>query len=389
MSSVLPSDAPARRSTDPSLLQVSRAIGMARLICILGIVYVHAWTGVGGDVMATQAGSRQDMLRWSVVELFGRGAVPLLSVVSGWLMAGSLAKRGPGRFIAGKVRTVLLPMLLWNALAVLLVAGAGWWGVPDVPLPGGAAWFADNLLNLSRAGDINVQTAFLRDLFLCMLAAPLLVRLRTGGLALIGSATAIWAIAGWQLHLLLRPAILLFFILGILVRRHGLAVRFGDLPPRLVALPFLAILPFKIWLSIRLEANSGDPVMLVNGIDLLMRASAGLLVWRGAMALARSGAAGRLLAFERYAFVLFCSHSVFMWLIAPVIGSFSGPMGSAGWPLFFLLQPLLALGFAMAFARVVGSFAPKTAKLLSGGRLDEVQTTSPAAFPLAHAHWKL
>ena len=389
MSRILPPDAPARRMAQPPLPPTSQAIGLARLICILGIVYVHAWTGVGGDVMAAQAGSAQDVLRWTVVELFGRGAVPLLSIVSGWLVARSLARRGPRDFLAGKARCVLLPMLLWNALAIVAVSGAGALGLPNVPLFGGVDWIADNLFNLNRAGDVNVQTAFLRDLFLCMLAAPLLVRLRAAWLLALMAGVAIWAVGGWMLYLLLRPSILLFFIGGLLVRRHGLAERLGMLPFWRALLPFAVVLPFKIWLSILGEGSAGPPVVLINAVDLLMRGSAALLVWRSAMALAGSGIAARLLGFERYAFFLFCSHLLFMWLVAPMIGALSGAMGSPGWPLFFLAQPLLALGFAILLARGIEALSPGAADLLSGGRLGKPQTASPAALPLAQAHWKL
>lgn len=387
MAHSLSREASALHFHDSVELLVPRAIGLARLICILGIVYVHAWTGVGGDVMAARAGSSDDLLRWTVVELFGRSAVPLLSLIAGWLVAGSLARRGPLGFVAGKARVLLVPMLLWNIIAVGLVTGAAALGMPNTPLLGDGIWLADNVFGLTRAGDINVQTAFLRDLFVCMLAVPLLVRLPTRLLLAVMALVAMWIVGGWQLHLLLRPGILMFFIAGIVARREGLAERLGRLPRHLAALPFLAILPWKIWLSIRLEAGVGDPAALLNGVDLLMRASAALLVWRGAMALAWRPAGAKLLAFERYAFFLFCSHLLFMWLVAPLIGRLTGAIGSPLWPAFFLIQPLLALGFAILLALAVEAAWPRAADLLSGGRLG--QAASPAARPLAQAHWKL
>jgi len=391
MTRMLPPDAPARRMAEPPLLPVPQAIGLVRLICILGIVWVHGWTGLGGDAMAAQAGSSQDLLRWTVVELFGRSAVPMLGMVSGWLVASSLAKRGARRFYADKARTILLPMLLWNAIALLLVVGAGGSGLGliEAPLLGDARWVADNILSLTRAGDVNVQTNFLRDLFLCMLAAPLLVRLPSRALVLVAVATAIWVVGSWPLYLLLRPGILLFFVAGILARRHDWAERLGSVAPWRAALPFLAVVPFKIGLSLLSEGSAPAPVELVAALDLVTRAAAALLVWRSAMALARRELGQSLLGFERYAFFLFCSHLLFMWLLAPAIGHFSGPMGNAGWPLFFLVQPLLALGFAMLLASAMETLAPRAADLLSGGRLGGSQADSPAARPLAQAHWKL
>lgn len=359
------SGAALRRSDD-----VSAAIGISRLICILGIVFVHGWTGLGGDQMAQQAGSPQDVMRWIVVELFGRSAVPLLSIVSGWLAAASVTRRGYGAFVRGKLRVILLPMLLWNAIAIVVVCGAGAAGLVRTPLPGGPMWLLDNLINLTRAGDINVQMAFMRDLFLCMLAAPLLARLSDRRLAAIMLATAVWMIGAWEVPILLRPSILTFFVLGMLVRRHDLAGRLGALPFWQALLPFLLVVPAKVLLSIRSAALGAYHVHLLAAVDLGLRAAAALLAWRSAMALVGHAIGGRMLGLERYAFFLFASHLIFMWLLGPAIGDhLTGPMGHPSWPAYFLLQPLLALGFAVGLARVIEAVSPAAARALSGGRL--------------------
>ena len=386
---MLPPDAPARRVPPPQPSPVSGAIGIARLLCILGVVYVHAWTGIGGDQMAAQAGSAQDVLRWTFVEFFGRSAVPLLSIVSGWLVAGSLARRAGRDFLRGKTRAILLPMLLWNLIALVVVVGAGRLGLVQAPLLGDARWLVDNILNLTRAGDINVQMAFLRDLFLCMLAAPLLVRWRTGWLLALVAVTAIWMIGAWFVPILLRPSILMFFTIGLLVRRYDLAERLGGLASWKVILPVLLILPAKIALSVWGKGAADYHTHLLASVDLALRAAASLMVWRAAMALAERPAGQRLIAMERYAFFLFCSHLLFMWLLAPAIGRVTGPMGGDAWPVFFLLQPLLALGFAILLAKAIEALSPRAAELLSGGRLGRRQAASPAARPLAQAHWKL
>src|SRR3546814_1044426 len=74
--------------------------------------------------------------------------------------------------------------------------------------------------------------AFLRDLFVCMMLAPLLVRWPERRLILLATMTAVWAIFGLLVPLLLRPAILLFFIAGILARRGGIELRVASLPFR-------------------------------------------------------------------------------------------------------------------------------------------------------------
>lgn len=367
-------------------LPLSQAIGVARLICILGIVYVHAWTGIGGEQMSRLAESAQGITRWSVVELFGRASVPLLTMISGWLVAASIGRRGTPSFVAGKARAVLAPMLLWNAIGIVVVMSASRAGWVVGPVRGDFMFFANNLLSVTRGADINVQMTFLRDLFLCMLAAPLLVRLSSRWLILLIAATTLWVIVGWQLYLLLRPSILIFFIAGLLARRHHLAEAAARLAPWQAALPFLLIGPLKIALSVAMDGRGGLDLHVLAAVDLVTRAAVALLVWRLAIGLARRPLGEQLLGLERYAFFLFCSHLLFMWLVAPQLGQITGSMGHPAWLGLFLVMPPLALVFAIVLAKAVETLSPTAADLLSGGRLGRDQIASPAARPLAQAH---
>ena len=74
--------------------RMSTAIAIARLTGILGIIYVHAWTGRTGEALAGVAFSGQAILRTVLGEVFGRSAVPLLGMLSGWLVV-STAPRQP------------------------------------------------------------------------------------------------------------------------------------------------------------------------------------------------------------------------------------------------------------------------------------------------------
>src|SRR3546814_12432704 len=89
--------------------------------CIFGVVYVHAWTGLDGGRLTLADSSTQGVFRWVLMELLGRSAVPLLGMISGWLVAGSASHRTYGAFIGGKPRTSLLPMLMWNLLACMMI----------------------------------------------------------------------------------------------------------------------------------------------------------------------------------------------------------------------------------------------------------------------------
>ena len=113
----------------------SDAISIARVICILGVVYVHAWTGLNGHDLEIARGTPQENLRWLLMEIFGRSAVPLLGVISGWLVAGSSRAQNWFRHVLQKAQTILLPMILWNGLGILLVSGAAWSLGLSAPVP--------------------------------------------------------------------------------------------------------------------------------------------------------------------------------------------------------------------------------------------------------------
>lgn len=339
------------------------------MLCILGIVYVHAWTGLPGGDLASLNDTPQGILRWALIDLLGRGAVPLLSVISGWLVAASLIKRGWRSFLPAKARTILLPMVLWNALAILLVSGAGRLGWIQAPMPTTLWWTIDELFCLASPNDINVQMSFLRDLFVCMALAPLLVRLPGWALGLAAVATLAWSVSGFAFILLLRPSILLFFIAGILARRHDLAAWAATQPMIVTGGAYTLLAAVQIWLETVGIARGVDNPLLLSSVDLTMRGVTALFFWSIAWRLANSRFAGALLHLEPYVFLMFSAHLIMIWLGGPLIGQLTGPLGAPLYPVFLIVQPLLVLGATLLLGRMLAATFPSLATVLSGGRL--------------------
>ncbi len=349
--------------------RLSDSIAIARVICILGVVYVHAWTGVDAQTLYALHGSGQDMLRWILMEGLGRSAVPLLGLISGWLVMGSSKSRNWWPHVRHKAKTILLPMVLWNALAILIVSGSALFFALRAPVPPSVEWVMQELFILTRNPDINVQMPFLRDLFLCMVAAPLLVRAPTWVLGMVSLAAAGLWIAGIGQPVLMRTSILAFFTLGMIVRQLKLEQKVAALPFGLALLPFLLMLPVKVALTlydVPFWDNQGHPMAAV---DLLTRVAAAVLFWRIAWGLAGSFAGPTLKRIEPYMFLMFCGHLILIWTLSPVIGHWTGPLGSPAYPAFLLVQPFLTLAIAILFAKLLGRVSPGTARVLSGGRL--------------------
>lgn len=355
------------RGASEDRARVSAAIGVARVICILGVVYVHAWTGRGGSEMASAA--PQAVMRWLLMELLGRSAVPLLGMVSGWLAVSSVGKRSYLSFIAGRARTILAPMILWNGLAILLVSGAACIGLISAPIPSDWRWVGNEVLSLASPNEINVQMPFLRDLFVCMAAAPLFVRLPRAALLAVAGAVIAWTLSGVAFPLLLRPQILLFFVVGILARREGLETRAAAAPLSLLAIPYALLALAAAWAGASAEAHGVAPAWLTAGLDLSLRFAAGVFFWALAWRLAAGSAGAVLLKAEPYVFLMFCTHLIMIWLAGPLIGRATGPLGSPLYPLYLLAQPALVLMAAIGVGRLLVSASPAAARILSGGRL--------------------
>ena len=355
---------PQRMRTDGA--RRSDAIAIARVICILGVVYVHAWTGVDSQALALLRGSAQDNLRWALMEAFGRSAVPLLGLISGWLVQGSSRTRDWPAHVARKARTILLPMLLWNGLAILLVSGAALMLGLAAPVPPSLWWTLDEMFIVTRNPDINVQMPFLHDLFLCMVAAPLMVRLPGWMLGLVAIAAAAAHVAGLGPPVLMRASILFFFALGMMARRGGWDGAVAALSPAAAVGPFILLMLAQLYGASLL---GGDGAWAPRLLDLTLRVAAALAFWRLAWALAGSGARDALLRIEPFAFFLFCAHLILIWLGGPLLGHMFGRMGAPLYPLYLLLQPVLVLLIVVALGLGLRRVSPGAATLLSGGRL--------------------
>lgn len=355
--------------TSPKVDQLSDSIIVARVLCILGVVYVHAWTGVDSAALLALKGSGADMARWILMEGFGRSAVPLLGLISGWLVAGSSRTSHWGSHVWHKARTILTPMIAWNIIAVVIVTGAATFGSLRAPTSSSLGWLVEEILILTRNPDINVQMPFLRDLFLCMIAAPFLIRLPSWALGGVFGAAVLCTIAGWGPPVLMRTSILAFFTLGMIVRRFALDRRVAAIPLLVALLPFLLLTPIKLMMSFHGNAGFWTQGYGMAALDLVTRFAAALAFWRVAWAVAETRSIALFRKIEPYMFFMFCAHLIFIWTLAPIIGLVTGPLGSPGYPAFLILQPFIFLGASIVVAEGLLVFFPAAAGMLSGGRI--------------------
>lgn len=325
----------------------------------------------------------QGLLRWGLIELLGRSAVP---AQHHFRLAGRRIARPAAlaTFVLGKARTILAPMVLWNALAMVLVSGAAWMGWIRAPMPTAWWWTIDELFCLATPNDINVQMPFLRDLFVCMMAAPLLLRLPSWALGMVAALAVAWNVSGLSFVLLLRPSILLFFLVGVLARRHDLATWMASRPLVIVAGAYALFAALQVWLeTVGVDRGVDNPVLLTSA-DLMMRFTTALFFWSIAWRLAKSRLARPCCASTLcLPDVLFASHHD----VAGRAGDRQADR-AARFPALSAV-PGGAAGAGDGRDRVararIETLGPSTAKLLSGGRLSSSLSRRAAPQPASQA----
>lgn len=347
---------------------VSGGIKVARVLCIFSVCYVHAWLGVAQSVVPASQNVFQASVVFLFGDVFGRSSVPLLSIISGWLVVSTLEKKPVDRFIAGKAATLLGPMLVWNLLAVfiiLMLVGLGAGG-RFVEIKGIAPILAETTL-WNGTPTINVQNTFLRDMFVVMMAMPLLVRLPNTALGVLAGLCALAQIEDWPLYVLDRPAIAAFMLVGMCVRRLSLEDRVCDMAP------YAGLVAISLVIIKLLHVRNPDLALLsarVEGIvNLTFRLTAAMLTWKLATLLAASRFKSLFEQIEPYVFLLFCSHTLVFILIGPVLGAIFGRFGDPLFPVTYLVQPVIAAVISVGVGMALQHKFPPVAQFLSGGRL--------------------
>lgn len=342
------------RISDP----ISRQIAIARVICILAVIYVHS-PPYGDHVPISMLSI--DGVIWLVREILARSSVPLLSIVSGFLTvrldAGSYADQ-----LRKKAKTLLLPLLLWNIIAV----------AKDSVTPGGALPTLGDLprLLLGLNGYPRLSPLyFLRDVFVCnLLLPPMLLGVRRWPritlAILLGNA-----IVNADMAVFTNSAIPLFFAIGLALGARQLTATAMVRRPLLWAgsaallLMAVAVLPFAFGISAR-----NWPGMIENTAVVLQRVAGAILFWFAAGAML-DRAAGRLARrIEPVIFFVFCAHPL---LLGIAWGGYQAVGLDPASPIvlvFFLGSPLIVLMLSIVGITILAAIAPALLRALMAGR---------------------
>jgi hypothetical protein len=350
--------------------ELSRAVRIARVMCITLMMTVHVWPGLTAITTADVPLA----LHWFYVLLikeFGLASVPLLSVVSGVLFYRSMRSGSYGDLMISKVRTLLVPMVIWSVLLLIMFiaksAATQDHAFFDVPA---MEWV--NRVFAITAPPINHPLGFLRDIFVCCLIGVAVARMERlqpwSGRALIVAIAAVEILTDGIL--MLRPQVLLFFGIGLFV---------AMMPPRSLVLPWLVVGAVAVSDLLVQHGPFDLKAAWKDQTDLLHRFAVAMLMWRMAVSIARSeGRFGTVLErLEPVIFLVFCSHMLTISVLAVLFSGLGLWVTSPVYPLVFVLQIPVVIAVALLLDHLGELYAPRLLAVMSARRFVPVGQPVP------------
>jgi succinoglycan biosynthesis protein ExoH len=366
-----------------SSVDISRTISLARIVLIVGLVFLHylkfpnsaVWPYTGLDVNQHSVATYVN----SVIFFFFLSAVPLLSMISGWLFF-SFENKDPMQTVFARMRnrftSVYLPLVFWNAVAMA-------WLYAIYKINAHYPLLAEINVNFSAAGlkeyingifaltsrPIAFQFWFVRDLFITALISPVLLlvsrRAPWLGAAVLGTAW-FW---GWSMVIFLRPDVPFFFYLGALVRLHKLPVTITLKVAITVAVAFLAIVCLRALAPLAVDFSDNIMPTWVRINTSLMRIVGVIACWGMLQHMAQTSRGIHIGKYAGLAFFLYATHwpliafiKIWLWPLLPVENDF--------WMLVHSFASVsLTVMISLGVGIMLNRYAPSVFALMNGGRL--------------------
>jgi len=362
---------------------LSRAIGFARILLIIGLVFVH-YDAFPNIKMSLTEGidiyqHRTATFLASTVLYFFYSVVPLLSMVSGWLFFSfkpqdawkAIKRRMKKRFIS-----LYLPLVAWNLFYVICIYAfflmdpqSGFFSNLEFKLPFSHGLDFINAIFGITHRPIGFQFWFVRDLFVTALISPFLwLAIRyapwLGALVLC---------AMWLRHshafIFWRPDVPFFFYLGALIRQKNFNVTI----PLRVAVAFLcgyivlagmrALAPYVFdtqihsqWLELDIATSLMRLVGVVGCWGILYR----LAQMPRGMAIGNYGGLAFFLHSAHWPLLVIVKMG--LWLLVPAANDF--------WMLIhYMLSVAVTVAIGLSLGRFLALKTPRFFSLMNGGRL--------------------
>ncbi len=323
---------------------------MIRLLMIIGIIFIH----IPHDTSLV-TGHAFAFFKAFITDGVFRAAVPVLTTLSGYLLFVASSDQRVFGLLKKKVRTLLIPLILWNLPIVVLVYWVQRFEILNHPFseqlyPFNFRTWLDGLVGLTKA-PVNYPLNFIRDLFALALLAPLL-GLLLRHIPYIGLGCVL-IVYWYDLDglFLIRESMLISFYLGGLM-----AVQKWDLT---------ALDPYA-WVLLPLFFGAAFFIVYfeIEKIDLY-RVCSPFLVWPVVHLIVSTSVGNFLYRNSRHSFFIYLSCGpilFFLWVI------YAQYFPGLPYEVFWCVTPLFIIVICILLSRYLHRWFPAATGILLGNR---------------------
>lgn len=341
-------------------------VDMLRSLCVLCIAFLHF--PLMSDATRLQ---QQGLDAWAIAgrDAFSNGflylALPTLALLSGFLAWGRDGQVPYGRLMQRKFWSLMVPMLIWNAVVLVLSFSAQSQGyATDVRLRLADAdlrLVAEALFGFTR-NPVNYPLHFLRDLFVLFALWPIwLFLVRRAPLAGLGLVAAVF-LSNFDGDLVRRDTMAVTFYLGMLLASSHVWRDWLESQSRLAAVAVVGMVGLLVMLTLLPPGTAWAQWLATCAkvvTPLLMWSAAGLL--QGAR-IGQALALGAAMSFP--VFLLHAPLLQLAYRLLPADVRVTGLAHVMAWPLVTLIVIAVCIGLY----RTLRARWPRATAVAFGGR---------------------
>lgn len=353
----------------------SERISLLRTLLIFGIVALHIPPSIQFPANEVYASSSLLFAKIFFEKTLFKAAVPTLTVISGYLFFLKYAQRGYFKSLKNKVRTLLIPLLIWNIPLVFMVFALQAKGVGEHSFrltlyPVDWRVLMDATLGITQS-PINFPLLFLRDLFACALVAPLYYFFikKAPWLGLIALIAIV--VLSIPNPIILRPSILIGFYLGGLIATYKWQLKWVDKGALFFILSFFALSLYVTILGFD-QVYDSDAKGLGQWINILRLN--GVFAFWGLSGLLVSTLPGRwLIELASRSFFIFCAHGPLMVLTWLFCKTLVGDTSHGFYTSYYLCVAPVVILLSLTLARLIEMIHPELYGYITGNRVSKIQ----------------
>lgn len=351
----------------------SQRLNILRFPLIVGVVFIHAYGSnvgfSGGSIGLTETNAVTDFVRNFISQGIATTAVPLFFLMSGYLFFLGFHGSRDDYFskISSRVKTLLIPFLIWNIATLLLLAIAQ-------SLPSTQEFFsgknarissfnffdyANAIFGLDRS-PISYQFWFIRDLMVLVVFSPVIYFIiKRIPVIFLSCLVACWFTSIWPLFSPSAEATLFFSIGATVACKDGSLFRLDNF-----AMPIIIAYLFTLLIDVFLIGfHLGQYVHragIVLGVLAFLCLSKTIVL--------RPKVKDALITLAATSFFVFASHEPLLTVVRKIVFKIIQPSSNFSTMALYFLIPIFVIFLLVVTHRFFAKKIPNFTRVIAGGR---------------------